>query len=493
MIDEDLFIEASNLAATLAKSIDPYAVLDPNFPQQNGFIKDTARLKALFCTRRAAKSFTAGLYMVSECLRTPNVNCLFVGLTRDSAKGIIWKDVLQIINQKFDLGARPNLSELSYTFPNGSIIRVTGIDADQDEMNKLLGKKYKLVCIDEASIYTIDLEKLVYGILKPAVADQRGTICLMGTSSNFTRGLFYDITTGVRSDWSVHTWTAHDNPYVAIQWKEELEEIDRDRPFFKETPLFKQWYLNQWVVDTDKLVYKFNPDRNLFHVEPKLRSNGWTYFLGVDTGWEDDNAFVLAGFHEDDPNFYVLKTFNKPHMTFDAVVEKIQEFMNDKNYPISRVIIDGANKQGIESMRARSSIPFEYADKLGKVDFIEMMNGDLIQGKIKINASCTTLINQMMGLVWKTDGDRIIIPKKEHPALPNHLNDALLYNWRCGYHYYFQHIGPKAKKTDEEVAQEFFEHHASKLQKERAIKDGQQYGGWHTDDQGIPDWHRWSD
>jgi phage terminase large subunit len=276
------------------------------------------------------------------------------------------------------------------------------------------------------------------------MADQRGTICLMGTSSNYTRGLFYDITTGVKTDWKVHTWSAFDNPYIAAQWQEELDEIERDRPLFKETPLFKQWYLNQWVVDTDKLVYKYDPSRNNFSVQPaNLNPSGWTYVLGVDTGWEDDNAFVLIAYHENDPHLYVIKTFNKPHMTFDQVIVKIQEFIDDKDMAPCKIIIDGANKQGVESMRQRSSIPFEYADKIGKVDFIEMLNADLVQAKIRINSRCSALINELMGLVWKTDGDKIIVPKKEHPALPNHLCDAFLYAWRNGYHY---HSRPAEKK-----------------------------------------------
>ncbi len=477
-----------------ALRFNPDKIFDSNFTKQSDFIKDESRLKAIFCTRRSAKSFTAGLYMVHTALNNPGSNGLFIGLSRDSAKGIIWKDILQVINYQFNLRATFNLTELTMSFPNGSVIRVTGIDADQDEMNKLLGKKYKLVCIDEASMYTVDMEKLVYGILKPAMADLRGTICLMGTSSNYTRGLFYDITTGARRDWSVHSWTAHDNPYVAKQWQEELDEIERDRPLFKETPLFKQWYLNQWVVDTDKLVYKYNPDRNSYtNTSKTLNAQGWTYVLGVDTGWEDDNAFVLGGFHRDDPSFHIVKTFNKAHMTFDQVAAKVQEFMDDTAYPISKVIIDGANKQGVESMRQRSAIPFEYADKLGKVDFIEMLNGDLVQAKIKIHTSCTTLINELMGLVWKTDGDKIVIPKKEHPSLPNHLCDAMLYAWRNGYHYYFKHLVKPAALTDEDKAKQLFDHHVAQLQKEKAQKDGQQYGGWVTDNNGVAPWNKWTD
>jgi hypothetical protein len=40
-----------------------------------------------------------------------------------------------------------------------------------------------------------------------------------------------------------------------------------------------------------------------------------------------------------------------------------------------------------------------------------------------------------MGLVWQTEGDTIKLPKKEHPSLPNHLCDALLYAWRYCYSY----------------------------------------------------------
>lgn len=428
--------------------IDPKALFDPKFPQQTNFILDPAKLKTLFCTRRAAKSYTAGLYMVYEALSNPGCNCLFIGLTRQSAHDIIWKDILKVINRKHKLGAKFNGSNLTMTLPTGSVIRVTGVDADEEEMNKLLGKKYKLVCLDEGSMYSIDTRKLVYGVLKPATADQRGTICMMGTSSNFVRGLFYDVTNGIEPGWKLFTWTAHDNPYVAKQWQEELDEIAKDRPLFMETPLFKQWYLNQWVVDTDKLVYKFNEDRNLYSELPKLSPNGWTYILGVDTGWEDDTAFVLTAFHENDKSLYVVKTHARKHMYFDhddpelSVIKTIQCFMNHPTMAPAKVIIDGANKQGVESMRVRSSIPFEYADKIAKVDFIEMLNGDLIQGLVKIFNKEKDLINEMMGLVWKTIGDKIVIPKKEHPNLPNHRLDALLYAWRNGYHFQSEALKP---------------------------------------------------
>jgi phage terminase large subunit len=417
-------------------------VLENAFPQQVSFIKDPAKQKVLFCTRRSAKSFTAGLYLIQEALLNPRCNCLFIGLTRASAKAIIWKDILSIIDMKYKLQATFNQTELTMTLPNGSVISVTGIDADEKEMHKLLGRKYRLVCVDEASMYTIDLRNLVYGILGPAMVDpnqkgESGTICLMGTASDFPRGLFYDITIGSEKGWKLFQWTAHDNPYVSRQWQEALDKIALERPEYMETPQFKQWYLNQWVIDEEKLVYRFDMQKNLVSSIPLHQISQWTYVLGVDTGWEDDSAFVLSAYHTNFPFLYIPRIFKKKKMTFDDVAKKIQEFMNDPVMAPHKIIIDGANKQGVESMRFRSSIPFEYADKQDKATFIELCNSDLIQGRIKIlnTPENRPLWEEMSALVWVTDGDKIKYPKKEHPSLPNHLCDAFLYAWRCGYHY----------------------------------------------------------
>lgn len=443
-MNRDVFEE---IAERIAQKKNIPNVLEHAFFQQKSFILDTARQKALFCTRRSAKSFTGGLYLIKSALEYPGCNCLFIGLTRASAKAIIWKDILNIIDNSFKLNAKANQAELTMTLPNGSLIAVTGIDADESEMRKLLGRKWKLVIIDEASMYSVDLRNLVYGILGPAVVDQDGTIALLGTASDFPQGLFYDITVGKEKGWKLFQWTAHDNPYVSRQWADALNKIEAERPEYRQTPQFRQWYLNEWVIDEEKLVYRFDMQKNLGKSPSLLlSSDGWSYVLGVDTGWEDDSAFVLTGYHVNDPYLYVLSVFKRKKMTFDEVAKKIEEYMKHPQYAPNKVIIDGANKQGVESMRQRSAIPFEYADKRDKVTFIELLNSDLIQGRIKIldTPENRPLWEEMSALVWVTDGDKIRYPKKEHSSLPNHLCDAFLYSWRMGWHFAST---PSEKKT----------------------------------------------
>ena len=411
------------------------------FKQQYEFITHPHKLKALFCTRRAAKSYTGGLYLVSEALKHNAVNCLYIGLTRLSAKGIVWKDVLKDIDKKNDLGMTFNGSELTATLPNGSIIYVTGADSDENEMEKLLGKKYRLIIIDEAASFTVDLRRLIYGILKPATVDDAGSICVLGTAGNLVSGLFYDITTGSEAGWKLFRWTAHDNPFVATQWQAELDDIALNRPLFKETPLYKQWYLNEWVIDLDQLVYRFSYGRNEFDILPNYYGKGapsYQYVLGVDLGYDPDpSAFVVICFHDFDPILYILTCFKQTEMDITDVANKIKWYK--KEFPIDRVVIDGANKQAVMEIQKRHDIGLTTADKTGKVDFIQIMNAEMIQGKIKLSKECQELKDEYLGLIWNDKS----LKKEEHPSCANHLCDGSLYAWR--YCYQFLSQRPKEK------------------------------------------------
>lgn len=458
--------------ATLQKKNGFQAVqlLDQKFPEQANFINDISRLKALFCTRRAAKSYTGGLYMVKECLENPGINCLFIGLTRATAEGIVWKDILKVIDRKHQLNISFNQSKLTATFPNGSVIWVTGVDADEDEMNKLLGKKYKLVILDEASMYSVNLNQLVYGVLKPAVADLRGTICMMGTSSNMIQGLFFDITNGKEPGWALHSWTAFQNPYVAKQWQEEIDSIQRDRPLFLNTTLYKQWYLNQWVVDEDKLVYKYKAGLNDYPSLPYYSYGSWSYVLGVDQGYDDDSAFTVCAFHENDSTLYIVETFKQSKMDITDMANKIK-FFQAKYQQIYKVIIDGSAKQAVQEMQNRHGIALTPADKTGKSDFIEIMNAELVQGKIKINPNLSSsLIEEYKKLVWELDGEKIKLPRKENPACANHLTDATLYAWRYTYAFLSQ---AAFKKVDLKDRAQYLAHTQKLMEEslERQIKD----------------------
>lgn len=418
--------------------------LDGVHKVQDDFILHPSRMKALIATRRFGKSYSCGLYLYKTAYENPGTSCVYIALTRESAKKIMFKDILKPLNRKYKLGGKFNETSLTVTLPNGSIIYLMGVDASEDEKDKLLGQKYKLAVIDECASFNIDLHSLVYGTLKPAMADLEGTIAMVGTPGNLTKSLFYDITTGVEPGWHVVKADTKDNPYMAAKWAEEIAELTTNQPYIVETPMFKQMYLGQWVIDEDALVYKFNGDRNVYENLP-LRANGdWQYLLGVDLGYEDASAFVVVAYHEHDKVLYILDTYSASRMDITDVADKIRGLKT--KYGIYKVVIDGANKQAVEEIQKRHQIPLITADKTGKSDFIEIMNSELILGRIKAHThGAKKLIEEWQGLVWKEQKANKPIKREENPACANHLADACLYAWRYCYQYFSER--PKKQHT----------------------------------------------
>lgn len=414
-----------------------------SFTQQINFIEDKAPLKAALCTRRAGKSYGMGLYAYKTAAENPGVSVAVIGLTRASIQRIYFKDIMAQINREFGLRAESNKSELTWTLPNGSVIYFGGADSSEEEMQKLLGQKFKLVIIDESSMYSINLRELVYEILKPAVADYRGQICMIGTPGNRTKSLFYDVTTGKEPGWSVHKWNAFDNPHMTEQFKEEIEFFEKHNPLYKETAGFKQMYLGEWVVDPGARVYKYSGDRNAEVFRP---TNQYHYVLGIDLGYDDATAFVLCAWSYEDPILHILKCEKESGLIISQVADKIRDYQH--RYKVTTMVVDGADKQGIMELNIRHELPLIVAEKKGKRDFIEIMNDEFICKRIMVGPGAEALTEEWDSLIWDEEKKEKGV-WEELKSCDNHAADAALYAWRWCYSYAFR---PEAEPPKEDIA-----------------------------------------
>lgn len=382
-----------------------------------------------------------GVYAVKTALEFPDCNVLILGLTRGSVKTVFWKDILKRINKQYDLGADFNGSALTMTFPNGSVIRMAGVDDSPDEADKLLGAKYKLIILDEAASYTQDLTRIIYQTLLPTTIDERGTICMVGTPGDVAKGLFFEVTTHQHEGraWSLHKWNASDNPYMKEQWEEELREMVATNPRIQDTPWFRRMCLGEWVTDTSNLIYRLN-EWNIAPRNPALT----TYVLSIDLGFNDPSAFVIGAYnpHSSD-KLQIIDSFKESEMDVTDVAEKIREFQN--RYDLSAILVDPASKQVVEELRRRYHLPLRSAEKADKMRHVEMINAEFKLGRLEITSEQTELISELRNLIRDPRSDKWA----EHPACPNHLCDAMLYLVRHVKNYTF--VEPPTKATDPNV------------------------------------------
>lgn len=455
----------SVLKEVIKRSDKNKQIVDTTFSKQAAFINDESNLKAALCTRRAGKSYGAGLYLFKEAYENPGTKVLYIALTRNSAKNIMWREVLKDINKRFYLDASFNEIMLTVTLPNESEIFLAGADARPDEMDKFLGQKYKLVIIDEGASFRQDLRRLIYANLKPAVADYNGTICIIGTPGNNTNNLFYDITEGVEQGWSVHKWTAFDNPYMEKKWQKEMKDMVERSPQITETPMFKQMYLGQWYIDHNKMVYKYPGKEALISALPD--DEEWRYVLSIDLGYSPDpSAFALLAYSLHSPVLYVVDTWKKEKMIISDIVEEVRRYQG--RYDLDEIIIDASAKQAVEEMRQRYSLPLKAAEKRDKAGFIEILNTDLVTGKIKLIESKTRdLREEWQSLIW----DERSPIRVEHPNCDNHISDAVLYGWRHCYNYAWTEKPRMTPLTDQEKVEKFWEDESNRVKKNKFLTD----------------------
>jgi phage terminase large subunit len=407
----------------------PPSFLDPIFVKQNELIQDTSKLQAWNCTRRGAKSNSFARKVVKKLVENPGHKALYMALTLDSAKEILF-DVVEELLESRNIGHKADRNKGIFRLDNGSQLRFFGVDASYKEMKKALGQKLSMVGIDEVGSMTIDMPMLVYNMIRPALMDLSGELIILGTCENIPNTFFEAVLTNkeqMSSLWKKHIWTTVENPYMADKFLAEIEEYKKANPLVVNSSWFRTHYLNQWCADDDLIIIRFNPEIN--HVDD-LPKGDYYFGLGVDLGFNDASSFVVAAFSRHDANLYIVEAFKSREMDLTQVSNEIKRL--DAKYGFFTVQIDGANKQGIEEMQNRHGhrIKLESAEKTDKATFLRLMSDDYKQGVIKhLRGKCSQLEDEQSKLMWIKDTDR------EDPRCENHCQDGALYIWRKSRNY----------------------------------------------------------
>lgn len=464
------------------------------FPKQLNFLQDPAKKKAIICPRRSAKSYSIGLHLIQDALDTPDVTCGVIAKTRQSVELMYWRDIFLHILRRFKIPYKANLTKLTITLRNGSTIALAGADAKADEMEKFLGQKFKTIAVEEASMWRQSVRKLVYDILDPATTDLDGTIIMAGTPSNYTTDIFYDITkdseTKFVGEWSVHFWTPADNPHVAKNHAKKMAQLIKDNPGIELTPGFQQMWLGQWIKDLSAICYKYSPYKNLTKQMPHGK---YHRVLGIDLGYDDDTSMVALAYSFTQRKTYFTNAFKKKGMIIDDVKNMIEKAI--KHFDPDTIVIDGASKQTVETLKQRYGLPLIKADKQGKSEHIDLLSSQLQIGEamvlegsgnvlftfethggevVDVMDTCEPIVEEWEGLIWD--------PKKleegirqEHPSLPNHCADAGLYGWRYTHAYAAEEPEVEEQENADEI-DEFWERESARLTDPEGFREMQELG-----------------
>lgn len=398
------------------------------FDKQIDFIRDPAKYKLAVCSRRAGKTVGCAADLINTALNTAKVVCLYITLSRNNAKKIIWNDLLEI-NRNYSLGGVPNETELSLKFPNQSVIYCSGAK-DRTEIEKFRGLAIKKCYIDEVQSFKDYVRDLIDQVISKALFDYNGTLCLTGTPPPVPTGYFYECWNS--GQWSNHHWTMFDNPWLlkksGLTPQQLLDQELKRKGVTVDDPTIQRECFGRWAVDTDSLVFKYNKEKNDFDKLPHLKT--WHYIIGVDIGFDDSDAIAVIAWSEATAECYLVEEKVTAKQGITELANQIDRMI--KTYNPDSIVMDtgGLGKKIAEEMNSRYSLPIRPAEKTRKFEFIELLNDALRTRKFFASRS-SRFAQDCMLVEWDKEATQLKVSDRYH----SDICDAVLYAYRESLHW----------------------------------------------------------
>lgn len=422
-------------------------ILSADFPEQNAFVEDQSRYIAAQCSRRAGKTNGLALRFFKTMESHPKTTCLYLSLTQESAKSIMW-DVMRDMNDKFQIGCTFKESTLEVLHPNKSKLKLMGADL-KDYRRKLKGRKFPGAAIDEAQDFSSEqLRSLINDVITPSIADYEDSwLALTGTPGPIPQGYFFDVTQNRKYGFSHHSWTLRQNPHMPNP-DGFIKEVMLKNGWDEHSPSLKREYLNEWVLDKQAFWIRYDAETNHYDTLPK--GHEWVYILGVDLGFNDADALAILAWSETHDTTYLVEEVITTKQGLTPLIEQVKALQ--EKYKVGKTVIDegGLGKKIAEELRRQYGISCEMADKARKQENVELLNDSLRRGKFKAQKDSQFAKDSFIVLIdWDKSSDtKIVIKKKPH----SDIIDAVLYAFKESYSFAHRPEAPKLQYGSKEWA-----------------------------------------
>lgn len=415
------------------------------FPEQLAFIRDPEPFVTSDCSRRAGKTEVCALDLLDTAISRDGVVCLYITMTRMNASRIIWP-TLKRINEYYQLGGVPHESELSLTFPNGSIVYLSGCK-DKSELDKFRGLAIALVYIDEVQSFRSFIAELVDDVLGPALADYAGKLKLIGTPALLKSGFFWEAISS--KAYSHHHWTFWNNPHVArksgLTHRQILDRELKRRGVSEDHPSIQREWFGRWVIDSESLVLHYSNETNHFNQLPELTD----YIISVDIGHDDADAIAVIGWHKHYKIAYLVEEFVKTKQGITELADEIEK--RYKRFQPLKIVMDtgGLGKKIAVELQRRFSLPITAAEKSRKIEYLALLD-DALKTQRFMATKDSRFAEDSFIVEWdhdKTTPDRRVIKSDPH----SDIVDAVLYGYRECLHWLSEPAVKPVNQRDKNV------------------------------------------
>ena len=305
-------------------------------PWQQDVWNDDRRFKIVAAGRRTGKSRLAAWMLIVNALQAERGHVFYVAPTQGQARDIMWQTLLELGHP---VVASSHINNLQIKLINGSTISLKGSDRPET----MRGVSLKFLVMDE---YADMKPETFEQILRPALADQKGSALFIGTPMG--RNHFYELYkyAELEDDETYRAWhfTSYDNPLLD---KSEIDTAKKSMSSYA----FRQEFMASFEARGSEM---FKEEWVKYGTEPE----DGDYYISIDlAGFEEVNKKRTKNTRLDDTAIAVVKVNTDGWFVHDIIygrwelnetATKIFQAIN-KYRPVSVGIERGIARQAVMS------------------------------------------------------------------------------------------------------------------------------------------------
>ena len=299
---------------------------------------DPSRFKVIAAGRRTGKSRLAAWMLIINALQAERGHVFYVAPTQGQARDIMWSTLLELGHPVI---AGSHINNLQVKLVNGATISLKGADRPET----MRGVSLKFLVMDEYA----DMKPEVWEqILRPALADQKGSALFIGTPMG--RNHFYELfkyaELGDDEDFKSWHFTSYDNNLI------DPSEIDRAKRSMS-SYAFRQEFMASFEAMGSEM---FKEEWIRYQDE---EPDGGEYYIAIDmAGFEEvgkkrtkntklDSTAIAVVKVQDDGSWWIANIITG-RWDLNTTAEKILQAVRDYK-PVSVGIEKGIARQAVMS------------------------------------------------------------------------------------------------------------------------------------------------
>ena len=296
---------------------------------------DPSRFQVIVAGRRTGKTQYARYKLIVKALEIPNTDVFYVAPTRDQARKLMWRELLELTH---GIRTGEHVNNLEITLINGSVISLRGADRPET----MRGTKLYYLVMDEYADMKPDVWEQ---ILRPALADHKGEALFIGTPMG--RNHFYDLykyaEVGNDPEWAGFHFTSLDNETLDPL---EIEAAKRSMSSYS----FRQEFMASFESRGSE-IFK---EEWIKYGEPPSEGD---YYIAIDlAGFQEINKAVSKNSRLDQSAISVVKVLPNGDWFIDNIIrgrwelgvtaEKIFQAVRDYS-PVAVGLEKGISRQAV--------------------------------------------------------------------------------------------------------------------------------------------------